>query len=94
MSSKLLKSLIAFTLMSSLTPSVHGQTGYTGKQITMSQLDQWMTELSNWGRWGNDDELGALNLITPEKRLSASKLIKEGVTVSLSLDLNKTEALC
>jgi hypothetical protein len=27
-----------------------------------------MKELSNWGRWGEDDELGAANLITPVKR--------------------------
>jgi hypothetical protein len=26
---------------------------------------------NNWGRWGNDDEIGALNLITDEKRLAA-----------------------
>ena len=25
-----------------------------------------MDELSNWGRWGEDDELGAANLITSE----------------------------
>ena len=24
----------------------------------------WMTALSNWGRWGPEDELGTLNLIT------------------------------
>ena len=29
----------------------------------------WMTTLSNWGRWGPEDELGTLNLITPEKRV-------------------------
>ena len=30
--------------------------------VTKAQFDQWMTELSNWGRWGDDDERGALNL--------------------------------
>jgi hypothetical protein len=30
-----------------------------------------LKELSNWGRWGNDDELGAANLITPAKRRGA-----------------------
>lgn len=39
-------------------------------------------KLSNWGRWGANDELGTLNLITPQKRLQAHKLVKEGVTVS------------
>jgi hypothetical protein len=30
-----------------------------------------LKELSNWGRWGDDDELGAANLITPAKRKQA-----------------------
>jgi len=34
----------------------------------------WMTTLSNWGRWGPEDELGTLNLITPEKRVQAGRL--------------------
>jgi len=40
--------------------------------------------LSNWGRWGRDDQLGTLNLITPAKRRAALTLVKEGVPVSLS----------
>ena len=31
---------------------------------TNDQINKWMTELSNWGRWGKDDQLGTLNLIT------------------------------
>ena len=34
-----------------------------------------LKELSNWGRWGNDDELGAANLITPAKRKQAAALV-------------------
>ena len=37
---------------------------------------------SNWGRWGPDDQLGTLNLVTPEKRLQAAALVREGVSVS------------
>ena len=36
-----------------------------------AQVLEWMESLSNWGRWGEDDQLGALNLITPAKRLDA-----------------------
>ncbi|MCE2542709.1 MAG: cyclase family protein, partial [Acidobacteria bacterium] len=43
-----------------------------------------MDELSNWGRWGEDDQLGALNLITPEKRVEALRLATEGIVVSMS----------
>src|SRR6516164_4524814 len=46
-----------------------------------------MKELSNWGRWGNDDELGAANLITPAKRKQALALATEGVPVSLAHDV-------
>jgi kynurenine formamidase len=42
----------------------------------------YFTTLSNWGRWGNDDQLGTLNLITPEQTKRASALVREGVTVS------------
>ena len=37
----------------------------------------------NWGRWGTDDQVGAVNLITPQKRVAAAALVKTGRTVSL-----------
>lgn len=52
-----------------------------------------MEELSNWGRWGDDDELGAVNLITPEKRVEAASLVKEGIVVSLAHDVNQQPAV-
>ena len=52
--------------------------------VTEAQYEAWQTELSNWGRWGKDDQLGTLNLITPAKRRAALALVKEGVPVSLS----------
>src|ERR1700674_4732339 len=59
--------------------------------ITIEQINRWETELSNWGRWGTDDESGALNLITPQKEVEAARLVKDGVTVSLArfADLEK-----
>lgn len=47
-----------------------------------AQVLEWMTSLSNWGRWGNDDQKGCLNLITPEKRKQAAALVRDGVAVS------------
>lgn len=52
--------------------------------VTAETIAGWMTELSNWGRWGADDELGTLNLVTPEKRRGALALATAGVSVSLS----------
>src|SRR3979411_482297 len=52
-----------------------------------SDFRRAMKELSNWGRWGNDDELGAANLITPAKRKQALALAKEGLPDSLAHDV-------
>ena len=52
-----------------------------------------MEELSNWGRWGDDDELGAANLMTEAKRREAAALIRTGTTVSLAHDLITEEAV-
>lgn len=61
--------------------------------LTQADFQRAMTELSNWGRWGADDELGAANLITPEKRKQAVALVSEGVSVSLAHDVNEEEAV-
>jgi kynurenine formamidase len=58
---------------------------------TRADFDRWMEELSNWGRWGKDDQMGAVNLITPAKRKLALGLVKEGVSVSLARNA-ETEA--
>lgn len=60
--------------------------------LTRADIDRWMTELSNWGRWGKQDELGALNLITPAKRKAAAALVREGLSVSLGRSTNSETA--
>ena len=52
-----------------------------------------MQELSNWGRWGDDDELGQANFITQEKRIAAARLVREGITVSLAHDVVQEDAV-
>ena len=51
---------------------------------TLSEADvaRFMDTLSNWGRWGADDQLGTLNLITPASRVRAAGLVRDGVTVT------------
>jgi kynurenine formamidase len=44
----------------------------------------WLAQRRNWGRWGPDDGVGAVNLISPEKRVEAVGLVRTGRTVSLS----------
>src|SRR5262245_46050467 len=52
--------------------------------VTQAEFERWQKDLSNWGRWGPNDEIGALNLITPAKRKQAAALVKEGFAVSLA----------
>jgi kynurenine formamidase len=56
----------------------------TKKKLVKADVERMMTDLSNWGRWGKEDQLGALNLVTPEKRKQAVALMKEGKTISLA----------
>jgi kynurenine formamidase len=45
--------------------------------------------VSNWGRWGEDDQLGQLNLITPRSIISAVRLVKKGRVYNLAVPLEK-----
>lgn len=49
---------------------------------TEAQVKDYLRSLSNWGRWGAEDELGTVNLITPAKRIAAARLVTDGVSVS------------
>src|SRR5437868_5679124 len=62
------------------------------QKLTKADVDRLMNELSNWGRWGKEDQLGAVNLITPAKRKQALTLVKEGVSVSLARETNTETA--
>jgi kynurenine formamidase len=69
-----------------------GPAASTRETVTKATVDGWMKELSNWNRWGPGDEAGTVNLITPEKRKQAAALVRDGVSVSLARDAEKTEA--
>ena len=62
------------------------------RKVTAAMVDKWMTELSNWGRWGKEDQMGAVNLITPAKRKQAAGLVKDGVSVSLARNTETEKA--
>jgi kynurenine formamidase len=47
-----------------------------------AEIPGYMTALSNWGRWGAEDELGTLNLITPSRVAAAAGLVTAGRPVS------------
>jgi len=52
--------------------------------VTPADYHQWRTKFKNWGRWGPDDQRGTTNLITAAKIVSAAKLVKEGLAISLA----------
>ena len=56
--------------------------------MTMStvELETLFEDVKNWGKWGDDDERGALNYITPARVAAAASLIEDGTTVSCSLE--------
>ena len=76
--------LVAATILAVGACSEGGAQGETGEEVTREQYDTWMTELSNWGRWGDDDQIGALNLITAAKRVDAARLVETGRVVSMA----------
>ena len=53
----------------------------TGARI----LDDYIARLGRWGRWGPDDQLGALNLVGPDQVRAAAALVRAGKVISLTL---------
>src|SRR3984893_12273463 len=84
--------LIALGAVAASIPQARSQSGARPTMANEADFRRGMKELSNWGRWGNDDELGAPNLITPAKRKQALALAKEGLPVSLAHDIVQEHA--
>ena len=43
--------------------------------VSLAQFDKMVRKVSNWGRWGPDDERGTLNLIEPRHVVAAAGLV-------------------
>jgi len=54
-------------------------------KLTRADMENMFEAVKNWGKWGADDECGALNYITNAKRAEAAALIERGETVSCAL---------
>src|SRR6202008_1141321 len=52
--------------------------------LTTAGIEAYLASLSNWGRWGDDDRIGTLNLITAEVRGAGASIIRTGWAISLS----------
>jgi kynurenine formamidase len=62
--------------------------------MTERDVVAMLEKLSNWGRWGADDQLGTINFITPAVRRRAAGLVRDGVPVSCArpIALNQLSA--
>jgi kynurenine formamidase len=78
-------SAAAVSLLLAQTESSH--------ESTAEDFVQLMTQLSNWDRWGKDDQSGAINLITPKKRKQAVSLVKEGASFSMARSAELEDAV-
>ncbi len=52
-----------------------------------ARIQEIFEKTRNWGRWGDEDERGALNLITPDRQRAAAACIQSGRSVSCARDL-------
>ncbi len=56
----------------------------------LSDFRRVAREVSNWGRWGADDELGTLNFITADKVAHAASLVRHGKVFPLGVDFGSS----
>ncbi|MGH6884352.1 cyclase family protein [Hypericibacter sp.] len=57
--------------------------------VSLAAFDKMFESIKNWGKWGEDDELGTLNYITPAKIAAAAALVRKGRSVSMAIPINK-----
>jgi len=76
--------VVTISVAAALSRAAGPQATVAHPLVTKAEYDRWQKELSNWGRWGKDDEMGTLNLVTPAKRKQAAALVKDGISVSLA----------
>ena len=90
---RLLSGVIGVVLVGAVAS--HHVWGQNARPTIATEADfrRAMKELSNWGRWGELDELGAANLITPAKRKQALALAREGRAISLAHDVPQEKAV-
>jgi len=59
------------------------------RRHSRATVDELARRYRTWGRWGDDDELGAANYVTPERIAAATRLVRRGTVFSLALPLDR-----
>src|ERR1035441_10519277 len=57
-------------------------------QVGLNAIAEASEKLSNWGRWGADDQIGTLNFVTPQDIVGPTKLVRKGKVFSLGIPLD------
>lgn len=78
------KTGIRFVVVALLLMGLNSVGLISAQTLSKQEVDGWFESLSNWGRWGPDDEKGTVNYITEETRVAAAQLVRTGVSVSMA----------
>jgi kynurenine formamidase len=65
------------------------ETDLNRRVVDRRAAEQLAARYNTWGRWGSDDQLGKMNLITPERVVAAAQLVKKGRVFSLALPFDR-----
>lgn len=78
-------------MVQTLTTTPNGKRGTmsASDRISITRFEEIFESVKNWGRWGDDDELGTLNYLTDDKVRQAAGLVRSGRRVSLAIPINK-----
>ena len=57
-------------------------------KVGLEAIAEASKKLSNWARWGADDQIGTLNFVTPQDIVNATKLVRKGKAFSLGIPLD------
>lgn len=61
--------------------------------MDIQEFDQLFNEVSNWGRWGPEDEKGTLNYLTPAIIARAASVVRTGRSVSMARPVDTSASL-
>ena len=56
--------------------------------VTLAEFDEIFETVRNWGRWGDDDDLGTLNYVTPDTVRAAAALVRSGRRATMAIPMN------
>jgi len=87
-----IQQLAASAAMAGMASAARAQAA-TRPDSTPEDFVRLQKQLSNWNRWGPDDQMGAVNLVTPEKRKAALHAVKEGVSFSMARNAEIKQAV-